>query len=254
MLILLGFLVGPCTVCNSVQELRGFDERDLGSCGGVDRWIIGRELSCSVHSIGVAVIMAAEVANKSPLTGGEFKLAKKPVPYSEEVARNILVRIAGGETFAAIARSDPDNVPHNTNWADWLNADRALAIAHARARELQSDALADECIAIADDATGDAYLEYDAHGKPYAKIDGDCIQRAKLKIETRIKLLAKWQPEKYGEKLLHAGHDGKKLDVPLRVDISAVLEQLRDARRQGLTNPEQPSQALIEHDDGSDLV
>lgn len=194
--------------------------------------------------------MATQVAISPKLEGGVFRISKYAGKYSDEIVREILERIADGETYASIKRSDPDRFPHQSAFADWLNASTALDIAHARARMLGADIIAEECLQIADDATGDVYIATDAHGKPYAKIDGDCVQRAKLKVETRLKLLAKWRPEKYGEKLMHAGHDGKEIKIDTRLDIRAIADQLRAVTRK----PDAAADAVIEHDDGSDLV
>ena len=38
-------------------------------------------------------------------------------------------------------------------------------------------------------------------GEKSILVDTDHIQRAKLRIDTRLKLLAKWNPKKWGDKL-----------------------------------------------------
>lgn len=51
-------------------------------------------------------------------------------------------------------------------------------------------------------------------------LNGDHVQRSKLRIETRLKLLAKWNPKKWGDKLdlNHAGKDGGPLEFLVKVD------------------------------------
>lgn len=66
----------------------------------------------------------------------------------------------------------------------------------ARAREEGEDAIAQECLEIADDARND-WMET----KQGKALDAEHVQRSKLRIETRLKLLAKWNPKKYGEKV-----------------------------------------------------
>ena len=41
---------------------------------------------------------------------------------------------------------------------------------------------------------------YDGNGEFKKVKTKDAIQRSKLRVETRLKLLAKWSPEKYGDK------------------------------------------------------
>ena len=40
------------------------------------------------------------------------------------------------------------------------------------------------------------------------RVNAEHIQRSKLRIETRLKLLAKWNPKKYGDKLALEGEIG----------------------------------------------
>lgn len=65
-----------------------------------------------------------------------------------------------------------------------------------KAREAGFDALAEECLDIADDGTLDTI-----ETKFGPKSDKEWIARSKLRVETRLKLLSKWHPKKYGEKL-----------------------------------------------------
>lgn len=94
---------------------------------------------------------------------------------------------------------------------DWINADEAFALRIAHARELGFDAIAESTLAIADDATNDYMEKLDKDQLPIGYIlNGDHVQRSKLRIETRLKLLAKWSPKKYGERtaIEHSGRVG----------------------------------------------
>jgi len=71
-----------------------------------------------------------------------------------------------------------------------------------RAREIGFDVLANECLSIADDGTNDYVEKVNRRtGEAYEALDKEHIARSKLRVETRLKLLAKWHPKKYGEKL-----------------------------------------------------
>jgi hypothetical protein len=161
---------------------------------------------------------------------------KPPASRSATLEKGILDRLSDGEPLAVICRSDV-KFPHPTVWRDWCAADPDLAIAYAGARDVGADAIAAECLAIADDATGDVYIETDGAGVDRAKVDGDVIQRAKLRIETRLKLLAKWNPKNYGDKV--STEIGNKPGETLKVEgsadsvaiASALASALRDAKR-----------------------
>jgi hypothetical protein len=64
------------------------------------------------------------------------------------------------------------------------------------ARAAGYEVLAEECLEIADETAFDM-TETERGLKP----NKEWMQRSKLRVETRLKLLAKWHPKKYGEKL-----------------------------------------------------
>ena len=162
---------------------------------------------------------------------------KKPIAgRTPALEKEILDRLSDGEPLAVICRSDV-RFPHPSVWRDWCAADERLAIAYAAARDVGADAIAAECLSIADDATGDVYIETDGAGVDRAKVDGDVIQRAKLRIETRLKLLAKWNPKQYGDKISTelSNKPGETLKVEGNADTAAIAASLaaamRDAKR-----------------------
>lgn len=181
-------------------------------------------------------------------------LRKSAVPYSVDVAEEILLRIASGEPLTAICRSDPKRFPTPMGFAGWMSADPGLAVAHAYVRRLQADAIADDALRIVD-AEPERVVTYDADGKSTgARIDAGSVQWAKMRAEMRLKLIAKWDPERYGDTIKHTGKIDGTLEVNARLDIDNIVSRLRDASRQRLAERAEASQAVIEHDDGSDLV
>lgn len=77
-------------------------------------------------------------------------------------------------------------------------------IAQARARGY--DALAEECLLIANTPLEGQETTTDEKGTSIKK--GDMLGHRKLQIETRLKLLAKWDPKRYGERL-NMEHSGE---------------------------------------------
>jgi hypothetical protein len=104
-----------------------------------------------------------------------------PAKKNPKLIEEVLSRIAQGETLAALGRELDF---HPQSWADWMRADEALAIAYADARDTGHDVIADDVLQIIDSVPA----------------QGEEIQRAKLRAEYRLKLLAKWNPKKYGDK------------------------------------------------------
>jgi hypothetical protein len=140
---------------------------------------------------------------KPPKKTARQKAAKKNLPprkrgrpskWAEPIAAEICRRLSTGEPLAAICRDA--HMPHPDSVREWMKARSEFSHAITQARETGFDALAAECLTIADDTSGDVI---DSDYGP--RVDHGVIQRAKLKIETRLKLLSKWSPTKYGDKI-----------------------------------------------------
>lgn len=129
-----------------------------------------------------------------------------------EIVDDVLERISKGETLASICRTP--GYPATRTFYDWVEADADLSARFARARKVGFDAIADETMAIAD--LPPAYSQSEGG----SRIDAGDIQHRKLQIETRLKLLAKWDPKRYGDKLELAG-DAK---APLTVQVVKLTD------------------------------
>lgn len=159
-----------------------------------------------------------------------------PRVHSEEVFAQVLEHVAQGETVASAARRIGVERTAVTNWARrFPGFGRALA----KAMEDGADALADETLRIVDgDDLDDEVEMIDLVTKKLAlaprrvklaAAGGDPVARARLRSEMRLKLLAARNPEKYGNKVLHAGHDGGAIKSATTIDIKGIAAQLRAA-------------------------
>ena len=138
--------------------------------------------------------------------------------YTPEQAASICERISKGTTLAQICRDDGIG---RTTVYEWLKEHSAFAERFARARELGFDAIADDCMDIADDGSNDWMLSNKPDDERYV-LNGEHVQRSKLRIESRLKLLAKWSP-KYREQL--------DMKVEGKVDVAATLYEARKRAR-----------------------
>lgn len=121
----------------------------------------------------------------------------RPSKYSAGLVESICSRLAKGEPLAVICRDE--GMPADRTVYDWMEARPDVSAAIARAREVGFDALAAGCLEIAEDGSRDFVL-----AKTGPILDTEHVQRSKLRIDTRLKLLAKWDPKRYGERLQHA--------------------------------------------------
>jgi hypothetical protein len=147
--------------------------------------------------------------------------ATRPKPqFYDDRERSIILdriceRISLGEPLAVICR-DPD-MPGLRTVYDWLEKSGEDAARFARAREAGYDMIAADCLQIADDG-------------------GNNPNHAKLRVETRLKLLSKWDPKRWGDafQVKHAGHEGQNLrDVSEGEAVAKIAAILEAARRRG---------------------
>lgn len=126
----------------------------------------------------------------------------RPSKFTPAILAEICERLSNGEPMAQICRDD--GMPDATTVWRWGEADPDVSQAIARAREQGFDAIAVDALRIADDGINDKQV--DADGR--VVVDHDVVQRSKLRVETRLKLLAKWDPKRYGDRQ-QVEHSGK---------------------------------------------
>ena len=110
----------------------------------------------------------------------------RPSKFTDKLFAEICERLSKGEPLTQITAS-PD-MPCDDTVRNWAEADEGGGLSRdiARARERGHDAIALEALRIADDKEGEH-------------------QRDRLRVDTRLKLLAKWDPKRYGDKVQVGG-------------------------------------------------
>lgn len=144
-----------------------------------------------------------------------------PSKYTPELFAKICERLSVGEPLAQICRDD--GMPSSNTFRDWCAADEALSIAYARARDEGFDAIAMDALHIADDNSQDTRYGKDGQEMP----DSEWISRSKLRVETRLKLLAKWDPKRYGDRVTQelTGPNGGAIQTESRIDMSTLTDE-----------------------------
>lgn len=113
--------------------------------------------------------------------------------YNAEDAKFICEQLSEGVPLAHICRDE--NMPAVRTVSDWKVVHPEFAAAFARAREDGFDKIAADCLDIADETALDT-VDSENGERPNA----EWIARSKLRVETRLKLLSKWDPKRYGER------------------------------------------------------
>ena len=175
---------------------------------------------------GVDTTQAAETAK-----GPEKKKTGRPSKYTPEIAQKMCEMLAEGVPLREICRQE--GFPEWRTVYDWMYRDDALgeagtglsaAIAHAR--EVGQDAIAEQ-------------IWMDMNKEPErilseggGRIDSGYVQWQKAKAEIGLKLLAKWNPKRYGDRVALAGDAESPLKVEADITIFDALIQNLEAKRQ----------------------
>lgn len=144
----------------------------------------------------------------------------RPSKYTPELVEEITERLSKGEPLAQICREE--GMPSVTTMWQWEKDIEGVSERVARARKVGHDAIAIDCLNIADDNGRD--MRVLASGVEV--LDSDHVQRAKLRIDTRLKLLACWDPKRYGNKL-DMTNNGEAFPAPV-IRLHAGPEQEAD--------------------------
>ena len=125
----------------------------------------------------------------------------RPSKRSPKVVEEIVQRLAHGEPLARICADDhmPD---FSTVWR-WEDQDEEFRKLSARARQHGTHFIADDCLRISDDPT----LE------PTDK---------RVRIDTRLRLIGKWNARQYGDKVAHVGGDEGDAPIKHAIEIEFV--------------------------------
>ncbi len=117
--------------------------------------------------------------------------------YTEKVADQICEMIADGTPLREICRME--KMPGWVTVYQWIKEQPAFAERFAHARELGFDAIAEDALRIANTPQIGETEESSDNGLKIKR--EDMLGHRKLQVETRLKLLAKWAPKKYGESI-----------------------------------------------------
>lgn len=122
----------------------------------------------------------------------------------EAAIARVIEGLGEGTPLTVLCREE--GMPSDDSVRAWAKDDEALSRAIACAREAGFDAIAKRARETArgmGDSSGD-------------------VQRDKLIIDTDLKLLAKWDPKRYGELIKHAGADG---EGPVQAALSVTFRK-----------------------------
>lgn len=155
-----------------------------------------------------------------------------PFSFSEEDKARIKDQVIGwiseGQTLREFCRQE--GMPTWGTIYDWREDDEEFKARFAHAREIGFDVIAEDALRIADTPQLGQIVTSKEWGDEIKQ--EDMLGHRKLQIETRLKLLAKWDPKRYGDKVDHTSSDGSMSPkAPQEVDaklVGALVDKLID--------------------------
>lgn len=154
----------------------------------------------------------------SPKKKPEKKKEGRPTLYTQELADLICQRVATSTMGLARLCALHDDLPDKTTVNLWRYKHSEFSTQYAQAKLKQADLLAEEMLDIADDGTNDWMESFGKDGESVGHIlNGEHVQRSRLRIDTRKFLASKLLPKQYGQ---HAEEE--------KGDNKSVIEMLID--------------------------
>lgn len=142
----------------------------------------------------------------------------RPSKCSQKHADDINNGLSEGKSLSQVCRDLKLGYSTVFNWMK-VHSD-TFFVDSPRAYEAGHDRLADECIEIADDGARDTIITDD--GREIT--NNDVIQRSRLRIDTRLRLLGKWS-KKYADRTINDNHN-YNTDIPLDEMSTAELNKI----------------------------
>ncbi len=147
--------------------------------------------------------------------------------YTEEIADRICDLVSNGVNLRRVCRME--GMPAWRTVYDWVVARPDFAARLARAREMGYDSLAEEALEISNTPhLGQKKVFSSGAGEDDDSMtvtEEDMLGHRKLQIETRLKLLAVWDPKRYGNKV-QVGGDAEN---PIKIEAEVQAENLLSA-------------------------
>nr|WP_286140681.1 hypothetical protein [Escherichia sp. ESNIH1] len=113
----------------------------------------------------------------------------------------------------------------------WLARNEAFRAQYVRAKEEGAEAIAEELFDIADDGSNDWMEKLDKDGEAIGyQLNGEHVQRSKLRIDTRKWYLSKIMPKKYGDRIQH--DQSITMNNLSDEELDRKLQELNDAQSQ----------------------
>lgn len=136
----------------------------------------------------------------------------RPSKYTPELADRICSQLASGDSLRTVCKDD--SMPCVASVFNWLRTYPEFLAQYTRAKEEAADAFVEEMLDISDDGRNDWMEKLGKDGEPIGwQLNGEHVNRSRLRVDTRKWIASKLKPKKYGDKVALTGPEGGPLAV-----------------------------------------
>lgn len=167
----------------------------------------------------------------------ETRPVGRPSGYTQEIADRICSQLAEGRSLRTICKAN--DMPSCVTVYAWLRLHDEFLKQYTRAKEDAADAFAEEMLDIADEASND-WMEIHDKDNPGYRLNGEHINRSRLRVDTRKWIAAKLKPKKYGEKISVGGADDLPPIQTADMTETEVARRIAFALQKGAQAQEKP--------------
>jgi len=140
------------------------------------------------------------------------EIAGRPSSYNAETATTLCGYLAEGESLRTACKHDGMPVPSTVFM--WMRTNPEFSKQYEQAKQEAADAMAEELLDIADDGSNDYMEKLDEAGNAAGyRVNGEHIQRSRLRTDVRKFLMAKMKPKKYGDAIAFTAPAGVPMFV-----------------------------------------
>lgn len=139
----------------------------------------------------------------------------RPTIFSQELADKLCEQLATGDSMRTVCAAD--DMPSMSSVFKWLRENEEFSKQYARAKAEAADAFVEEILDISDNGVND-WMEKQYGDRKEWVVNGEALQRSKLRVDTRKWIASKLKPKKYGD----------KLDIESISEITHKFEDLTD--------------------------
>jgi hypothetical protein len=132
-----------------------------------------------------------------------------------------------------------DGMPSRRTVMYWLNRHQDFKELYDRACVERSEGYAEEIVDIADDGSND-WMKTNDPDNPGWKLNGEHVQRSKLRLEARKWICSKMKPHKFGEKVEHTIAHRQAAELS-EVDLERIAAGGSAGTAEPSQSPKQPS-------------